>query len=388
MAKIGIKLYEYQPIDKYVVNDYITYEYTSGGKYIFEVIVDTIPGQTPETHPSKFKLISNISDNNFVGVLYNTNTFVDNNDGTITLPNLIVSLFDDQNYSGTKKSLPVTGGDTGTDFPHLADGATNYIYVDYNSGSPEFVISQTEPNYRRSDLAKYLTVYRDGNNLHVLDWEYEASGLPNKILDRLYEVNKFVKKNGSLKIALASPSLIITIGQGVVYNGIKKNILPSINSNDDVLFRLYHTAGQWDKTVFNGGASINNTDYDNGNNLTPLSNNHYVVNWYYRDIENNNHIYEVIGRNQYTKLSDAELEQEPPLPQLVTNHTILVGKIIIQKNSTSGNVYNYESNTFIPSQAVLHNELDGLNQGNYIHLTQSEYNSLKSYKKIFLLMGA
>jgi hypothetical protein len=102
------------------------------------------------------------------GVIYSASTWTDNSNGTITLPTVNVVLYNDQYWSGTAANYTVTGGTTGTGITGLTDDAINYIYIDYNSGTPQWVVTTSEPDYNRSDRAKYLTIYRLGLFLHIL----------------------------------------------------------------------------------------------------------------------------------------------------------------------------------------------------------------------------
>lgn len=314
--------------------------------------------------------------NNPVGVVYNNNTWINNGDGTMTLPDTEVILYDNENYTGNSKTYSVTGGTTGTEFTGLVDEDTNYIYIDYNSGNPQYVVTTTEPNYLRSDRAKFITLYRISNFLHILDWNHEGSGLANKLLQRQYGVN-FIERESGLSLDLSGSTNIVTLSAGVTWNGIKRQELNSVNSSADTFFTVYHSGGTF--TYDTTGTTINNFYYDNGTDLIELSNNRYVVNWFYRGVESDSHLYQVIGSNQYRFISVAQLETAPVIPELVSSHTILVGRIIIRKNATSGTIESAFETSFAASQVTSHNDLSGIQGGatdQYYHLTNNEYDAV------------
>jgi len=324
------------------------------------------------------------------GVLYSASTWTDNADGTLTLPDVDVVLYDDQNWTGVAGVYTVTGGTTGTDFTALTDESTNYIYLDYNSGTPQWVITASEPDYDRSDRAKYVTLYRAGNFLHILDWEFEASGLSNKLLQRVYEINKIQRATGLAISAGGNDPLQVNIAAGDIWNGINREVTPDINSWDDTFFSNYHTAGVWDRTVSGAGSGIaNNTHYDDGTDKVALTAGYYVVNWYYKGSESGSHVYEVLGRDEYKKVADAQLETAPPIPELVESHAILVGRIICQEgNASPVTIESAFDNTFAASSVTAHNDLSGIQGGTggeYYHLTNTEHTYLTT--NTFALVG-
>lgn len=309
------------------------------------------------------------------GIIYTGSNWVDNNNGTITLPTLDVVLYNDLNWVGEASKYTIDGGTTGIDFISLYDEDTNYVYVSYNSGNPIFNISNIEPDYNRSDLAKYLTLYRAGNFLHVLDWDSEGSGLSNKILNRIYSTNFFERESG-LILSLSGSTGIVLISGGIIWNGVQRTITPTINSNDDTFFVNYHTSGSWDRTTSLN--TINNNYYDDGTNLVVLGSNKYVVNWFYKGIESAAHIYEVIGTNQYSTISQAQLEDPPQTPNIISSHAVLVGRIIVRKGENIGVIESAFTHTFNPTQVTSHNDLSELQGGTsdqYYHLTLDQYNN-------------
>jgi len=315
------------------------------------------------------------------GIIYTSSNWTDNVNGTITLPTVDVVLYDDQNWTGSATRYTVTGATTGTGLTNLTDETINYIYIDYNTGSPQWVVTTSEPDYNRSDRAKYVTLYRAGNFLHILDWEFEGSGLANKLLQKSYEIKRFERATGLAISTGGSVNLQVNIAAGVVWNGINRTNTSSINSWDDIFFSNYHTAGTWDKTVYGAGyGRANNTYYDNGTDLTTLGTSKYVVNWYYKGVELGSHVYEVIGRAEYDTVSDAQLETPPTVPELVESHAILVGRIITQEGS---NVFNVVESAFdiqfASSTVSAHNDLTGIQGGTggeYYHLTNTEHTYL------------
>ena len=78
-------------------------------------------------------------------------------------------------------------------------------------------------------------------------------------------------------------------------------------------------------------------------------------------------------------MSEAELSVEPLLPELITSHAFLLGRIIVLKSATTGVTQSAFVKVFQSTQVENHNDLIGLQgggPGEYYHLTSSQYNNL------------
>jgi hypothetical protein len=309
------------------------------------------------------------------GVLQGSSGWTQSFNGTITLPTVNFAIYDNPNFISPLKVYNITGGTSGTEFPALVNNETNYIFVDYNGGNPIYDINTTDTT-NGSDKVRVLTVYRLNNFIHVLDFGDQGSGTSNRIVNRLIATQRFARENG-LSLGVSGSTGVVTLSSGVAWNSLNRQELDAVNSQDDIFFRNYHIGGNW--VVTTTADTFNNLYYDNGTNPVSATTNSYLVNWYYRGQEINDHLYEVWGNNEYATIDDAEASGEPPLPELVTSHAFLVGRLIIQTGSFSAvTVQSSFTQQFQSSQVTVHNNLSGLqggSAGEYFHLTQSEYNN-------------
>jgi hypothetical protein len=93
-------------------------------------------------------------------------------------------------------------------------------------------------------------------------------------------------------------------------------------------------------------------------------------------------MYEVYSVNQYDSINEAEAVTNPELPELITSHAFLVGRIIVEVGATTGVTQTafatvFQASGYAPS-AGNHNDLSGLQGGvggQYYHLTSDEYNN-------------
>jgi hypothetical protein len=75
-------------------------------------------------------------------------------------------------------------------------------------------------------------------------------------------------------------------------------------------------------------------------------------------------------------VADAELSEEPALPELITSHTFLTGRIIVGVGQNTGYTQSTFVTTFQSTNIQNHDDLTGLQggtAGEYYHLTASEY---------------
>jgi hypothetical protein len=316
-----------------------------------------------------------LTNNYFGGIITGATAWTNNGDGSLTLPNLTVTIFDNPDWIAPLRLFNITGGTTGVDFPGLINNDTNYIYIDYNGGSPIYVVDTLDGAINDSNVLRYLTVYRLNNFLHILEYGNEGAGLANKLNNRIIQTERIIRESG-VELGL-SASGVVTISEGLVWNGTNRININSVDSTNDIFFSNYHVSGVWSFTTSN--TTINNFYYDDGVDLVVASASKYLTNWYYRGLEVNDHIYEVVSRNQYDNVSEAQLSKVPPLTELITSHAFLVGRIIIEVGSQSGLIESAFNTFFQPSNVTSHadlNNLQGGGPGEYYHLTFNERDNL------------
>ena len=305
---------------------------------------------------------------------------IDNGDGTLTLPTLDVYLFNNDSYHNTLQRFRLPGGTTGTNFVDIPNLVTSYIVADYNYGDARFDIITNVDLINESNVLPYYTLYRDGNSIIKLSWNSMGCGLTNKLHQRLVKTDRFSRESGILIREV--PTRIVTITSGKTWNGGHQLSLDSFSSDTDYMCIHHHTAGVWDRIVV---TQYNNFYYDDGTDLVELGNNKWVVNWVYSQESENSAGCILLSPTQYNSLAAAQLEQPPvSAPDVVVSHAILAGRIIVQKNATSGTVETSFGIKFSPSGIMFHNDLSNLQGGTlteYYHLDASDYSEMISGTK-------
>lgn len=342
--------------------------YVTGGTYSNGVV--TFTNKTGGT------FTVNIPSNYSAGVISGA-TYTSTGTGQINLPNVKVGLYNNANNIEPIIIYDLASGTTGSGgIPSLVDQDTNYVVIEYNSGVPRYYVYDNDGPVNDSSVVLFMIVYRLGNFVHTLEFGNYGAGLPNKLNDRLVMTNRFGWESG-LSLGLSGSTGIVTATEGVAWNASYRQTLTAVNSQDDVFFKNYHSGGVWTYTTT--GNTLNNTYYDNGTNIVEATVDKYLVNWYFRGQEVNDHLYEVYGTDEYDSVAEAELSVEPSLPELITSHAFLLGRIIVLKSETTGFTQSAFVRVFQSTQVDNHEDLLGLQgggPGEYYHLTSSQYNNL------------
>ena len=143
---------------------------------------------------------------------------------------------------------------------------------------------------------------------------------------------------------------------GRVWVGAVPVDIAEINTGVDNLSIWYHSGGNWVNSI---QPTYNFTQWDNGTNLVTLTNNRYAVNWIFRGIENQKHLYIVLGRGDYS-LVEAEASSMPPVPTIISSHATLAARLIVEKNAaTATNIKSAFEVQFSLASVQKHDDLTG-----------------------------
>jgi len=319
--------------------------------------------------------ISNIEVYYSSGVIDFNNGYLDNNNGTITLYQDKVALFNNSNFTGNTKAYTITGGTTGTQFPPLQNNKTNYIYVKYNNGSPVYDITIDQSIITDSDSILYLTVYRDNNILHVVDYRKIALGLSNKLNQRLNKTQNFIRESGLIISEFGARNINVT--PGVVWASSNRIFLSGVSSTADTVDFWFHSAGTY---VHSATTQWINNLYDDGTNLQSLSASYYNVNWIFRGVENRKQIFIVLGNSNVSSIPLNGFSL-PTLPDVVVSNAMLIGAVAFQNGSSVATSIDsaFEIN-FVQSPISSHKNLADLQGGisptELYHLNKNEHDNI------------
>lgn len=290
----------------------------------------------------------------YPGVI-NEPTITKNIDGTISIASDGDYIFNEQ-ADGKGRNVVIENV-SGVSL-NITDDAVSYVYVDYNNGSPFYTFGSDNAIFFL-DFTKLpvVRVTRLGTQLHFEELGEFAAQLANKIMYKNVAVNPFQRQSGLTLSTTATR--ISTISSGIAWFAIKYYSLTSnVAGSSGVLYQYYLSGGNW---LSSSVTSYDADYYSDGTNRQTLSNNKWVAKYFYRDVGDDNEAYYIHG-NQYNTQAEALAETLPFAPNIITAHSIYVGKIVIQKGGTNGTAYTRQWEGAIQSATSL-NHADQTNLG-------------------------
>ena len=258
----------------------------------------------------------------------------------------------------------------------LTDNNLNWIYIEYNSGSPQVAVTTNFSNIDFHTEIIIGRVYRTGTTLYILSVGQNFSDYNYKICYKDFELYKFQRVSGEILGETGTRN--ITVTAGVDYCSTNRITTSSIDTSVSDTFTYWYRDGGGGWTSAASQSQINNTNYDDGDGtLGTLTANRYGVHWVYRLYDGSIHIQ--YGQGDYT-LSQAGEAVVPTTPDILHYFGILIGKIIIQQNDSSlYSVLSAFTEVFSFSGITNHNELGSIQGGTsneYYHLTAARHTDL------------
>ncbi len=185
-----------------------------------------------------------------------------------------------------------------------------------------------------------------GNEIHQIHYDNMGDGLPNKQeFAQLRTAPYRLAVEGGFHVTLGA-GRSLTMGAAEVFFGHHRISVLSFDSATDLVHDYYHVAGAWTDTEYDGGWAWPNTTYDNGTALVTMGNNKWGAVYIYRSIGDDKELFVVRGGSEANTLEAARLIAIPATPQIVQWHCMLVGRILFQKNASTGIFEAYSTATF------------------------------------------
>jgi len=285
---------------------------------------------------------------------------VDNGDGTITVPANSGDFLVNPGPSAGIQHLVI---DAGTGLT-LTDDVTNYVVANYNAGSPVFEVITAAALIDYVTYVPYAEVFKraGSNGLHIQLSPIKGHGEVEASHNRVAKTERYARESGLESIAVDG-SLNLTLDGGVIWAVNTPYTISPVTASTRQ-FQLAHVAGVW--TVTPGSHTtpvINNTQYDDGTSLQTLTDTYWTINYVFRGIEDDDHVYTILSDQQYATLDLAQAAKRfNAVPPIIETHSMFVGRVIVQKGATSN--YTIESafdTVFQASSSITsHSALTGL----------------------------
>lgn len=211
----------------------------------------------------------------------------------------------------------------------LTDAVTNYILINYNSGTPNITASTTDTS-NGHDVFKIANVFRNGTSLDILYTGTFIYDFNRRVNSSHYEEEYMHFVSGGVVSATGTRNIAITAG--VVYSGLNRVTTSAIDSSVANSFAYYYYNGTaWASST---ATQISNTQYNNvATGLASLTDNKYGVHWVYKGTGTNTYV--VYGQGNYSSIEADAATPPNTLPERVANFAVLRAKIIIAKDSTT-----------------------------------------------------
>lgn len=257
---------------------------------------------------------------------------------------------------------------------------TNYVYIDYNSGTPIPAITSNRLAINKNSQFVLGATTTDGvENAHVVTTGMNLTNWTTNDHSRLVELRRVERASGADISNTGTTSIAST--SGIMYvAGVRQSLGARDTSAGSTFTSVYRDGSNSWKFEYNRQV-INNQGYDNNlGTITALTVNKYGVHWIY--VLYDGELYSLYGQGDYS-LADAQTATRPAsIPTELTDFGILAAKVIIQKSAaTFTSVISAYTTQFATSPVVDHNSLTGLQGGEtaqYYHLTASKYGSIQS----------
>ena len=281
--------------------------------------------------------------------------------GTISVNSVVGWFYTDSSLDTTvEHTIASSGTLTPSDEP-----TRNYLCADRDTDS--WVILTSLPV--ASDIRYIPTaviIKRSGSNsLHVQKFRESAHGDTENIFQCDLRCERYSLEEGALStIACADTTLAITGSGGNVWVARRYKYVISAITTATRQFQCEYNTGAWVvNPTSHTSPVVNNSQYQGASSFSTLTDTYWTINWIYRGIEDQDHLYTILGTSEYPTLVLAQSAGTPSsIPDIIQDHAVLIGRVIIQKGTTTAiTVESAFKTVFAASSAVSdHGSLTGL----------------------------
>lgn len=250
----------------------------------------------------------------------------------------------------------------------LTDLVTNWVFVDYNGGTPVIGVTTTEALINELSIVTIGVVYRSGTTLawaNVDDRQVDTTARIIQLFEDVYNIQRTI--GSALVSDPTPPSLKVAISSGAWYHGISKVLQDALDTSAAGVFSYWYRDGGGGWTEVVSQTDIDNTQFDDGSGtLAALGATRYNNAWVYIQLADNIDTFHVVyGRENALNQSTA-IDAGPPgdIPPLLQEIGIFIGRWVIQQaNGTPITIDSAFEQTFNNAAIQNHNDLGGLQGG-------------------------
>jgi hypothetical protein len=238
----------------------------------------------------------------------------------------------------------------------LTDQNTNWVYLDYNAGTPQVATTTTFSTIDLNTQAIIGRVYRDGTTLHIYEVGQYFSNYNTLDCKKDFEVDGIERASGLVLGETGTRN--ITVSAGVIYCAHNRTTTSAIDTSGADTFDVFNSGASTSPDT-TGVSQVDNTQYWNGAALANLTNNRYGTRFFFMDHEGD--VYMVYGTSNTTDVATAENEAIPTLNTFLNDFAIYIGRVVIEKGASS---FELTTNPFLTVESGVivtdHGDLAGL----------------------------
>ncbi len=275
----------------------------------------------------------------------------------------------------------------------LTDNSVNYIYVNYNSGTPVIEAGTSVADFNCLDKCILYVASREGNEVHYIDLSGNNVDANRNVRRRDFEVGGITLGSGAKLAEVGQRYFSITAANFWLI--LSRVTTPIFNTSGADDFDLYYRngSGGWTKTT--GQTQIDNLYYDDGSGSPDtLRNKKYATRFIFLCLsESGTHPVVVMGQVEHDSLAEAEQEAIPAvLPPEIYGVGKLIGIVTVKKGGNNfSSILNVSDVNLQTSVAATHNNLAGLQGGiadEYYHLSTADHLDLTNFLDVVDLPNA
>jgi hypothetical protein len=297
----------------------------------------------------------------------------DNGDGTIDVEAGEVWLRDASGETDELKPYVVTAATGLTP----ADGEVNNVVIKYNSGNPNYVIQSQSTIINGNNEIPIYVIYRNGNTLDILNYNNQGRNF-RKNYNVLEARTNWLQYVTGLNISINSThDDRFDMTAGALRTAINTYNISAFDGDTDT-FTLVYRDGSGGFTLVPNQTDLPDQFDDGDGTPAAISGSRRGVFWVASSADGSTY-YVIMGHDEYGSIGAARdvLAPEDPTPPFVDDFgTASVQARVIYQNDAILEVAAFRDAKTAIAAGSIHNDLAGLNEGDYKHLTQAEYTAL------------
>ncbi len=247
----------------------------------------------------------------------------------------------------------------------IPTNTSRHIGIEYNSGSPRVLITDTDSDFNEHDKFHLGDVVNEATVLHPQNIPHAVADALAHMIERMVQTQDPVRGFGLILAESGDANRRITVTAGSIWNRLTESAIGAIDTDPGGAadtFDIYYKDGGagFTRVVNQTQWDMDSYDDDSGVLATLSSANKRGVIWFYMEFDGA--LVAQYGRAEHNTMAAAENEPAPDTaPDRISEHAMLIGRIIFQKNVTPAEQVDTVFTTFMTGTGVVdHDGLGGI----------------------------